>query len=132
MSVILSPQSVAGSGFPGVDNGQWLQYAFFNAVVAGNYVAGGDPFTFNGVSPFFTSSFAPLQCTFTSQSGTLGHSGFTYYYRPGAPATLSNGRFQVLATGAGNQQALAEIAAGAYPGAVVTDTIVVNAAVVRL
>lgn len=136
MSVTLSPQNVAGAAsFTGIDDGHSLQYGFFVAAPSnagnGGYVAGGDPFSFSGVSSFLISSFAALQCTFSSQSAANGHSGFIYYYRPGAPATLANGKMQVLqANGANNT--LQDIGTQAYPAAILADTIVVAACFVRL
>jgi hypothetical protein len=133
MALAITVQAVpAGTPFTGVDNGQFIMYFFFTVTPTGNYVAGGDTLSFVAATDMLKSTVAPLQVTLQSQSASAGHSGFLYYYRPGNPATIANGKMQVLATGSGNQAALAEIAAGAYPGGVTADTIVGMGCFVRI
>ena len=116
------------SSFPGVDAGQFIDYLFFGVVAAGNYVTGGDVLNFSGASPLLTTGQPPVgPVTIQSQSAAAGHSGYQYYYRPGNPSTQSNGRMQVLTTGTGSGQPMVELAAGAYPVAITSDTIVGSA-----
>lgn len=118
------------SSFPGVDCGQYLEYLFFGVTVTGNYTAGGDTMSFVGVSPLLTSALPPLpgSVNILSASAAAGHSGFIYFYRPGSPASISNGRMQVLTTGSGAGNALQELAAGGYPAAITSDSIFGTAA----
>lgn len=127
---LTSPAS--SSPFTGIDNGQFLIYGFFTIVATGNYVAGGDALSFSGATDFLKTGYAPLNLSIASQS-PLGFSGFYYAYRPGGVgmlATLINGRMQVFQSG-NNANPLSELAAGAYPAAVLTDTIVASGCFVR-
>lgn len=137
MAILVTPQTGAtspasSSPFPGLDNGQFLIYGFFTLVASGNYVAGGDPFTFGGVTDLLKTAYAPLNLSIASQS-SAGFSGFYYAYRPGGIgmlATLTNGRMQVFQSG-NNANPLSELAAGAYPAGVLADTIVASGCFVR-
>lgn len=119
------------SAFSGVDAGQYLEYFFFMVTPTGNYPAGGDPMSFAGVSDLLKSTLPPIpgSTNIVSSSAAAGHSGFLYYYRPGTPSSISNGKMQVLqGNGVG---ALQEFAAGAYSAAILADTIVGQAAFVK-
>ncbi len=136
MSLQVSALTIPGTPFTGIDNGQFLEYGFFSIVasnlVNGGYVAGGDPLSFAGVTDFLKTGYAPLgPVSIVSQSAAQGHSGYQYYYRPGNPASLSNGKMQVLVP-QGSGVAMAEIAAGAYPAAIINDTIIASAQFVRI
>lgn len=137
MALVVTPQTGASSPaqsspFTGFDNGQFIIYGFFSIAAAGSYVAGGDAFSFSGVSDLLKTGYAPLNLSIASQS-PLGFSGFYYAYRPGGVgmlATLINGRMQVFQSG-NNANPLSELAAGAYPNAVILDTIVASGCFVR-
>ena len=137
MALMVTPQTGAtspasSSPFTGFDNGQFLIYGFFSIAASGNYAAGGDALSFTGVSDLLKTAYAPLNLSIASQS-PLGFSGFYYAYRPGGVgmlATLANGRMQVFQSG-NNANPLSELAAGAYPAAVIADTIVASGCFVR-
>lgn len=131
MAAKLAAQVVSPLPFLGADNGQDIIYVFFTVTPSGNYAAGGDVIDFTALGDLIKSGYAPINVAIQSQSSAPGHSGYVYGYRPGAPATLANGKFQVLqCAGAGNP--LLEIGAGAYPAGVLGDTIVGIACFVRV
>lgn len=130
MSLVVAAQKVAPTPFPGVDNGQAIIYVFFTLVAAGNYLPGGDVIDWTSLGDLIKSGYVPINVTIQSQSAAAGHSGYQYYFRPGA--ALNNCKMQVLTTGNGAGNALQELAAGAYPAAILADTIVGMACFVRV
>lgn len=130
MSLVVT--STQQSSFPGVDQGQFLEYLFFAVTPSGSYTAGGDTLSFAGL-PLLTTNQPPLpgSVNIVSASAASGHSGYLYYFRPAAAPTQANGKMQVLTTGGGSGQALVELAAGSYPTAITQDTIVGAAAFPR-
>lgn len=139
MAVVVTTQTdgrspAAGTPFTGIDNGQSIIYGFFALTVTGNYVAGGDPMSFAGVSSLIQSGYAPLNVAIQSQS-SLGGAGFMYGYRPGGVgnlATLANGKFQVFTSNGAAPNPFLELGAGAYAAAILADTIICEAAFVRV
>jgi hypothetical protein len=134
-AISTSAPASLGTPFNGMDQGQKLIYVFGTITPAAQYAAGGDTWDLTKMSwpdgsGGLLSGYAPVGGSVTAQSNSAanGHSGFQYYYRPGNPATISNGRFQVLQS---NGTLLVDIGAGAYPAAVLADTIVFAAAFVR-
>lgn len=134
--LVPSYQSMLPTPFDGLDEGQKIVYAFLVLTPSnagnGGYVVGGDAVDFTKLSPPPPSGYAPVQANFYSMSGASGHSGYQYYWRPGNPPTLQNGRVQVETTGNGAGNPLQELAAGAYPAGILADTIVGIAAFVRV
>jgi len=83
-------------------------WAIVNLVFSGNYATGGDTLNLQGIG--IQSSQVPFTCTdISGQSGTL------YCWVPGT--TQANGKVKCF------QGALAEVAAGAYPGSITGDTV---------
>lgn len=114
----------------GVDNGQKMIYIFGTIVPTGNYVTGGDLLDFTTTGDLIKTDYQPVQVQIWSQSQASGHSGYTYYWRPGG--SLNNGKMQVLTTGSGAGQPMQELAAGAYPAAITSDTIAFAAVFLRI
>jgi hypothetical protein len=83
-------------------------WVIVSIVASGNYATGGD--TLNLQSIGIQSNQAPFYGAITGQSATA------YAWVPGA--TQANGKVKCF------QGALAEVAAGAYPGSITGDTIV--------
>src|SRR4051812_4031476 len=103
MAAKLAAQLVSPLPFLGADNGQDIIYVFFTLTPTGIYAAGGDVIDFTTLGDLIKSGYAPINVAIQSQSAAAGHSGYFYGFRPGNPATLANGKFQVLqCAGAGN------------------------------
>lgn len=134
-AVTSAAATVGGSPFAGIDQGEKLFYGFGTITPAGNYAAGGDPFDFTKMAfndgSQLPSTYGPVPGSVTIQSNSAanGHSGYLYFYRPGAVSTIQNGKFQVLQS---NGTLSVDIGAGAYPAAILADSIVFSAAFVRL
>ena len=109
--------------FDGVDDGQKLFYVFGSIAASGNYAAGGDTLDWTKLLDALKTGYLPVQVQMFSQSASAGHPGYTYYWRPGT--TLANGKMQVM-------NGTAELGAGAYPAAILADTIAFAATFLRL
>lgn len=131
MSVLLAPLLNPPTPFRGIDNSQAIIRVYFTVTPAGNYAALGDTMDFTSLGDLIKSDYAPLLVVILSaKSG--GASGFLYSYNPGT--TMANGKFQLLAA-SGNAAGAApfeDFPAGAYPAAVLADTIVGFADFIRL
>lgn len=136
MALAIKASVISGTPFDGVDNGQKLIYVSGQITPSGNYPAGGDILDFTAMTfpagGNIQSNYAPVpgSVNIVSNSSANGHSGFPYFYRPGAPATMQNGKMQVLNAGGGGNT-LQDIGAQAYPAAVLADEIRFTAAFVR-
>lgn len=130
MALTMTPGTGATPPFDGVDNGQKLVYIYGTIVASGNYTTGGDTLDFTTLFDLVKTDYIPVQVTAWSQSSASGHSGYSYYWRPGS--ALNNGRIQVLTTGTGSGQPLVELAAGAYPAGITGDTIAFCAVFARV
>ena|SRR5690348_13345639 len=82
---------------------------------SGSYVSGGDTLDVSQARIMATSQ-PPIQGTVTVD----GMSGYDFVFSPGA--AMNNGKVKVFQQGAA-AGAFAEVAAGAYPGAITSDTI---------
>jgi hypothetical protein len=84
-------------------------------VATGNYTASGDTLDLSQV-PLIVSDQAPVQGT----AWTDGLAGYDYLFDPGA--ALNSNKVKIFRQGSA-AGAFPELAAGAYPGAITSDTI---------
>jgi|ERR1700722_1494506 len=115
--------------FDGTDTTMKMLRIYFTVAPLGNYAALGDTLDFTLLGDLLISGYVPV-FVYIQSASSGGVSGYEYAYTPAAVPTLANGKFQVLqgANGAPN----ADIGAGAYPAAVLADTIVGYADFLRL
>ena len=85
------------------------------AVATGNYTTGGDTLDLSQV-PIIASAQPPTQGT----AWMDGLAGYDYIFSPGA--TMNSNKVKIFQQGAA-AGAFPELASGAYPGAITSDTI---------
>ena len=85
------------------------------AAASGNYSTGGDTLDLSQF-PLVAATQSPIQGT----AWMDGLAGYDYVFIPGS--ALSNGKVKIFQQGSG-AGAFPELASGAYPGAVTSDTI---------
>lgn len=96
------------------DDGQRIHLAG-TVAASGNYTTGGDTIDLSQ-NPIVASSQAPIQGT----AWMDGISGYDYVFFPGS--AMNAGKVKVFQQGSG-AGAFAELAAGAYPSPIQSDTI---------
>jgi len=96
------------------DDGQRVHVAGTIAA-SGSYVSGGDTLDLSKY-PVIASAGAPIQGT----AWIDGLAGYDYVFYPGS--AMNNGKVKIFQQGA-SAGAFPELAAGAYPGAITSDTI---------
>lgn len=120
----LAASLTTSAPFPGQDRSQYGVWLFFKVTASGSYVANGDTLNLSSIAPAGCGG-VPLIGSAVLQScpivGTSTHSGFLYFFLQGA--SQSTGKMQIFGTGSGNQNALAEIAAGPYAAGITGDNI---------
>jgi hypothetical protein len=96
------------------DDGQRIHVAG-TVTASGNYATSGDTLDLSQ-SPIIAATQAPVQGT----AWMDGLSGYDYVFYPGT--AMNNGKVKIFQQGSG-AGAFPELAAGAYPGAISSDTI---------
>lgn len=124
------PAAVPTVTIDSVDNTQKLIHVYGTvALAAGDYAAGGIVISFQ--TDQIKASDAPIDVKFESQPLVASKTTSTFLYGWLKGTTLALGQLQIF-TGAAAQSALAELADGALPAAVVADRIRFHAVFVRL
>ncbi|MGA8768236.1 MAG: hypothetical protein WB559_14550 [Candidatus Acidiferrales bacterium] len=96
------------------DDGKRIHVAG-TATASGNYATSGDTLDLSQF-PLIAATQSPVQGT----AGMDGLAGYDYVFTPGA--ALTNGKVKIFQQGA-SAGAFPELASGAYPSAITSDTI---------
>ncbi len=108
-AVTVQPQNIDATGV--------IVWVLGSAAFSGSYVTGGDTLDLSQ-QPLIPTTQPPIQLT------VQGQSGYTYVFIPGS--ALNNGKVKIYSAGQ------TEVAAGAYPAAVVNDVVTFQGAFKRL
>src|SRR5579859_4298894 len=109
MTVAITPFSIVGTPFNGVNNDQSLVDIWFNLVPTSNYPANGDTANLNSLGDLIKSQYVPLAVSIWGK----GNTGFLYNFLIGT--TQANGKFLLQTTGvAGAQPPFVDAGAIAY------------------